>query len=93
MLAVGSPNHINNHINYRGNFRRNIFHQDQDRSTCLVPLAGSTAEARLQTLGYCLSSHIHLIADPASDFGYTIPAAGPIRLDGPVSTPSRTGSP
>lgn len=61
VVAVGCPHHITQ----RGNFRRDIFYADQDRSTYLALLADSAGEARLQILGYCLmSNHVHLIAVP-----------------------------
>ena len=62
VVAVGCPHHITQ----RGNFRRDVFYDDEDRLAYLALLARYSCEAQLQILGYCLmSNHIHLIAVPA----------------------------
>jgi putative transposase len=61
VVAVGCPHHITQ----RGNFRRDLFFDDEDRQTYLALLAGHAADRHLRILGYCLmSNHIHLIAVP-----------------------------
>lgn len=61
VVAVGCPHHITQ----RGNFRRDVFFDDEDRSTYLGLLARYSSEAQLEILGFCLmSNHIHLIAVP-----------------------------
>ncbi|MCW5966247.1 MAG: transposase [Bryobacterales bacterium] len=61
VVAVGCPHHVTQ----RGNFRRNIFYEDEDRSTYLALLADSASAAKLQILGFCLmTNHVHRIAVP-----------------------------
>ena len=61
VVAVGCPHHITQ----RGNFRRDVFYDDEDRSAYLDLLARYSGEAQLEILGFCLmSNHIHLIAVP-----------------------------
>ncbi|MCC6265055.1 MAG: hypothetical protein IT169_15890 [Bryobacterales bacterium] len=62
VVAVGCPRHVTQ----RGNFRRDLFFDDEDRQTHLALLAGHAADRHLRLLGYCLMSNpIHLIAVPA----------------------------
>ncbi len=62
VVAVGCPHHITQ----RGNFRRDVFYDDEDRSTYLDLLARYGCEAQLEILGFCLmSNHIHRIAVPS----------------------------
>jgi putative transposase len=62
VVAVGCPHHITQ----RGNFRRDVFFDEEDRSTYLQLLAHYSAQAQLAILGFCLmSNHIHLIAVPS----------------------------
>jgi len=61
VVAVGYPHHVTQ----RGNFRRDVFHDDEDRETYLDLLATAAADAQLQILGYCLlSNHVHLVVIP-----------------------------
>lgn len=62
VVAVGCPHHITQ----RGNFRRQVFFDDEDRHTCLDLLAAAASRAELAVLGFCLmTNHVHLIAVPA----------------------------
>ena len=49
VVAVGYPHHVTQ----RGNFRRDVFHDEEDRETYLDLLATAAADAQLQILGYC----------------------------------------
>ncbi|MCC6265411.1 MAG: hypothetical protein IT169_17695 [Bryobacterales bacterium] len=61
VVAVGCPHPIRQ----RGNFRRDLFFDDEDRQTYLALLAGHAAGRHPRILGYCLMSNpIHLIAVP-----------------------------
>lgn len=61
VVAVGCPHHITQ----RGNFRREIFLDDEDRHTYLDLLAKAAEAAQLSVLGYCLmTNHVHWIAVP-----------------------------
>ena len=61
VVAVGYPHHITQ----RGNFRHEIFYDDEDRQTDLALLAGYAADRYLRILGSCLmTNHIHWIVVP-----------------------------
>jgi putative transposase len=61
VVAVGYPHHVTQ----RGNFRRNVFLDDEDRETYLALLAKNASAAELEILGYCLmTNHVHLIVVP-----------------------------
>ena len=61
VVAVGCPHHVTQ----RGNFRRDIFFDDQDRQTYLDQLSEAAADAQLRIWGHCLmSNHVHLIVVP-----------------------------
>ena len=61
VVAVGYPHHVTQ----RGNFRRNVFLDDEDRETYLALLANHASSAELDILGYCLmTNHVHLIVVP-----------------------------
>jgi putative transposase len=49
VVALGRPHHITQ----SGNFRRDVFYDDEDRSAYLALLARYSCEAQLQILGYC----------------------------------------
>jgi len=62
VVAIGCPHHVTQ----RGNFRRDVFFDDEDRHTYLDLLAAAASDAQLAVLGYCLmSNHVHLIVVPA----------------------------
>ena len=49
----------------RGNFRREVFFDDEDRLTYMALLGAAATKARLRVLGHCLmSNHLHLIVVP-----------------------------
>jgi putative transposase len=61
VVAVGYPHHVTQ----RGNFRRSVFLDDEDRETYLALLAKNASSAELDILGYCLmTNHMHLIVVP-----------------------------
>ena len=61
VVAVGCPHHITQ----RGNFRREIFLDDEDRHSYLDLLAKTAEAAQLSVLGYCLmTNHVRWIAVP-----------------------------
>ncbi len=62
VVAPGCPHHITQ----RGNFRRQVFFDDEDRHTYLDLLAAAASQAELAVLGFCLmTNHVHWIAVPA----------------------------
>ncbi|MCW5964071.1 MAG: transposase [Bryobacterales bacterium] len=61
VVAVGCPHHVTQ----RGNFRRDIFFDDQDRQTYLDQLSEAFDDPQLRIWGHCLmSNHVHLIVVP-----------------------------
>src|SRR3989338_9543184 len=61
VVAVGYPHHITQ----RGNYRQDIFLDDQDREYYLVLLKKESASYDLELLAYCLmTNHVHLIGVP-----------------------------
>jgi putative transposase len=61
---MGSPDGYH-HVTQRGNFRRNVFLDDEDRESYLALLAKNASAAELETLGYCLiTNRMHLIVVP-----------------------------
>ena len=52
VVAVGCPHHITQ----RGNFRRQVFFDDEDRHTYRDLLAAAASQADLAVLGFCLIS-------------------------------------
>lgn len=61
VVAVGCPHHVTQ----RGNFRRDVFFDDLDRTTYLDLFAASAQVAQLRIWGYCLmSNHVHWIVVP-----------------------------
>lgn len=52
------------HVFARGNNRRNIFEDDEDRLRYLSLLGGEVVERRWRCLGYCLmTNHVHLVIE------------------------------
>ena len=61
VVAVSCPQRITQ----RGNFRRDLFFDGEDRQTYLTLLAGHAADRELRIPGTCLMSNpSHLIAVP-----------------------------
>ncbi|MCC6262938.1 MAG: transposase, partial [Bryobacterales bacterium] len=98
VVAVGCPHHLTQ----RGNFRRGLFFDDEDRQTYLALLAGHAADRHLRILGYCLMSNpIHLIAVPTGAGSLSLPMRDAQRDDSRwlhiglhrPATPGRTKSP
>ncbi|MDZ7640067.1 MAG: transposase [Bryobacterales bacterium] len=60
-IAVGCAHHVTQ----RGNFRSDVFFDDEDRETYLHLLADAAGDARMRVLGFCLmTNHVHLIVVP-----------------------------
>ena len=53
VVAVACPHHITQ----RGNFRRDLSFDDEDRQTDLALFAGPAADRQLRILGYCLMTN------------------------------------
>ena len=61
VVAVGCLHHVTQ----RGNFRRDVFFDDEDRQTYLELLGEGAAEAQVRIWDYCLlSKHVPLIVVP-----------------------------
>lgn len=61
IVAVGLPHHITQ----RGNYRQNVFLDDDDRKQYLSWIQEYSNEYDLSILAYCLmQNHVHLIAIP-----------------------------
>ena len=64
IVAVGLPHHITQ----RGNFRQNVFEDDEDRWKYLNWIQEYSNKYKLSTLAYCLMpNHIHFIAIPSRE--------------------------
>jgi len=64
VVAVGYPHHITQ----RGNYRQDIFTDDNDRAKYLSLLARQRECYGLRILGYCLmTNHVHFIAVPEQE--------------------------
>lgn len=64
IVAVGLPHHIIQ----RGNYRQEVFHDDNDRSQYLSWIRDYSLKYRLSILAYCLMpNHVHFIAIPEEE--------------------------
>ena len=64
IIVPGMPHHITQ----RGNYRQNVFGDDNDRRHYLVWMAEYSKKYGLQVLAYCLmSNHVHFIVIPKDE--------------------------